>query len=1294
MITTNTQSNRRDNLTSRLDHLLEGLRLGRRQLLSLLSLFIITACLAVTASAQTTVVVNQTSASGWLLYDDETDKIDPTLGSFVAGPGTAPLGTGSMRISVTGSQRRNLATYQFSGTVLSTITELKFSTYNPSAGNGGSASRSGYLNFNVDFTGSDLFQRRLVFVPSQNGAVVQDTWQEWDAINGGAALWSYSGPTWPITGQPGTFLKSWSQILSDYPGVRIKVTDAFLGIRVGEPYPDGYTENIDAFKFGTGAGTTQYDFDPATALAVSPAAVPNQFDNDYTRINNAIQAATSGTTITLSGTFDWTEPNAAASWALGSDGQTGTPAFENDDYSILARAGLNGVTVTSASLGAATIQGPGDLAAVNLEGVLQFYSGGLNQNWTISNLRFLDFDNAIGFYFAGGPSTVYNGTTITNNYIRIPRDLNATVAPADVNQNIGIHFSFGSGQTISGNTIDFAGDGVSDGANFSSEVGMQSNTSGGSVYEGLQITNNTLRVLNAQSAMPESMLGIWDNGHAHTSNITISGNSFSNLAGGNNPALNLERGFRVTSHSSATSTVTYSNNRVSGANIGFQWIAGSAFSGNLAVRLISNTLLSNGTAVLVQSAGVANLSFNRIVGNTTGVSNVDGVVIAENNWWGCNNGPGLGGAGCSGTANGTTGMIDSNPWLRLTTAAVPSAVVTGGSSTIISKLTINSDAMDTSGSGSVADITPLNFVGTLGTVVPMSTTTTAGVGTTLFTAGAAAGSGGVTTTIDAQTVNAPISITFSCNNVSVPANTNTLRNAVVTIPISTDSLTGRGILSFDFSITYNSGVVTPLLTPYDQTGTLSSGMIITVNNSTPGVLLVSGFGSSPLSGAGTLLNLKFLASGPIGSVGALNFTSFAYNEGVPCSVTTNGTVTIISGTISGAVMYSNAAMPPKPVPNTVLSAAGSVPVSTNSAFISGAYSLSGMGPGPYTVTPSKVGDVNGITGFDSALIAQHVVLLITLNSTQLLAADVSGNNVVTSFDAALIARYVALLPGSGSTGDWIFSPLNRSYANAESNQSGQDYGGILMGEVSGNWVPPTSFARGLEKNVASEKGVQVEAPVPVIAPTALVPAGMNFTVPVNIGATIGENIISYQFDITYNSLVIQPQANPVDVTGTLSAGRLVTFNVISPGLLKVVVFGTANINGPGVLLNFKFTAVGLAGQTSPMNWATFMFNEDDNLDIPVNGLITLAAPTAAGAEVGGRLTTSIGNSVSNARVTITDTLGETRTTLSTSLGFYRFTNVQVGQTYIITVQSKRYTFTPTAVSIGQELTNVDLIADY
>lgn len=1244
-------------------------------------------------AAPTTVVVNQAGSNGWLFYDDNTDKIDPTLGSFVSGPGTTPLGSGSARINVTGTDRKNLATYQFAGTPLAAITTMKFSTYNPSAGNGGSANRSGYLGFNVDFNGSDTFQRRLTYVPSINGAVIQNTWQEWDTINGGNAKWLYSGATWPIGvgggGEPGTSFKTWNQILSQYPGVRMRVTDSFLGIRVGEPYADGYTENIDAFKFGTSAGTTQFDFDPLTTVTVTPAgASATAFDNDYTRINNAVQAAPAGATVVLSGTFDWTETNAAASWALGSDGQTGG-AFSDDNYSILPPGGRNNVTITAASLGSATIQGPGDLAGANLEGVFQYYSTtnrpkGDNQNLTISNLRFVDFDNAIYYDDSAGTSTSsFNGTKLLNNYILVARDLNATVAPTDVNQNIGIHFSFGTNQQISGNTIEVHGDGVSDGANFSTEVGMQSNTSGGSVYDGLQIANNTINVLGAQTANPSVVLGIWENAHGHTSNITVSGNQFNNLAGGNNPTTNLQRAFRVTSHSSGSSTVTYSNNRVTGANIGFQWIAGSAFAGNQPVRLIDNTLTGNATAVLVQSQGVANLTFNRIVGNTTGVSNTDGTVTAQNNWWGCNYGPGAGGAGCVGTANGVTGTVTAAPWLTLTTSASPSSLGLGDSSVIQSLLTLNSALADTSGSGAVPNGIAAAFAGTNGTVNPTNSVTTAGATGTTFTA-TTFGAGNASTTIDAQTVSAPISISASCSSVSIPTNITTLTGNSVVAAVNVDDTTNKGLLSTDFWVTYDPAVVT---FSSATLGTVTTGSVLTINSATSGLLKVSIFKSTPFTGAGSMLNLNFTAVGLPGTSSPLNFTQFKFNEGSPCATTSNGLITIISGTITGTINYGNPIGSPsvRAVENATVSAVGSVNTSTLTNN-SGGYSLSGLGSGAYTVTPSKTGDVHtALSGFDSSFIAQYVVGLMSLNTAQQTVADVSGAGGVTSFDAALIARYVVALPGSGSSGNWIFVPVSRSYPNVNGNISGQDYVAYLMGDVTGNW--DTTGTTGGTRLVP-----QFSKPLGISAGQVSASPNSEVSVPVHIGNTTGKGIVSYQFEMTYDPAVLTPSENAAVLSGSLSESMIVTVNTETPGRLKAVVFGTLPMNGEGLLLNLRFTTIGAVGTSSKLSWEDLMLNEGGLATETNSGRVTITEAAPNEVSLSGSLLTATGQGVANTRVTLTGINGGSRTILSNSFGFYEFGNVEPGQTYTITVEGRRYTFNPVMVSVTGNLAHVDLIA--
>lgn len=1028
----------------------------------------------------------------------------------------------------------------------------------------------------------------------------------------------------------------------------------------------------------------------AAVVNVTPAGAPTALDNDFTRISNAVVAANPGDTVQLSGTFNWTEANAAASWALGSDATVST----GDDYCILIPANRNNVTITAASLGAATIQGPGDLAAINLEGVLYFDGTGDNQNWTISNIRFLDFDMPIGMFFGAGGVDGFNNTIIQNNYFRIPADLNATVAPADANQNIGIHYSFGTNQQITGNTFDLPGNGVSDGVNFSTTVAMQSNTSGGNVYDGLQITNNVINVTSAQSASPSVIIGIWENAHAHLSDITISGNQFISAAGGNNPALNLQRGFRVTSHSSATTTVEYSNNTVRGANLGFQWISGSNFAGNLPINFNENNISGNDTGVLVQSQGVVNMGYNRIAGNTVaGVTNTDGIVNAENNWWGCNGGPGVGGAGCAGTANAAVGTIDFTPWLTLTSSASPGAIVTGANSTITSRLTINSNSVDTSGFGNVPDGIAASFVGTLGTVAPPSSVTASGVTGTTFTA-TGAGAGGVATTIDGQTVNAPVTITFSCNNLTIPA-VNTLRNNVVTVPINVDSVTGRDIISFDFTVTYNPAVLTPLVP--SQAGTLASGMTVTVNNNVPGTMIVSGFTSTPLSGSGVLLNLRFFADGAVGSTTPVSFTGFQFNEGTPCDNTSNGSVTIISGNVSGIVSYANS-FTFKPVPNTVLNAVGSVNTSTNSAFTTGAYTLTGMGSGAYTVTPSKTTDVTSISGFDSGLIAQYVVNLISLTPAQLAAADVSEAAGVTSFDAALISRFVVSLPGSGSTGTWKFSPVNRAYPNVETNQANQDYSAILMGEVSGDWTPPTMFARpardgkgvrGTTQDVP-EGGVTVQAAVP--PQNAVI--GSNFDVPAIVSNLTGEGVISYQFRINFNPAVIVPQANPVDVTGTISNGRSVTVNDTVPGQLIVVVFGANPMSGAGTLFNFKFTAVGPALSNTPLTWSNFMFNEGTPTATTTNGQINLInSPTAALANVSGRVLNAAGQPVANANVMLNGTNGEAYAVRTNQFGYYLFEEVEVGNSYVIAVTSKRYTFEPRLVTVNESIVDLDIIAN-
>ncbi|MBP6003015.1 MAG: VCBS repeat-containing protein [Pyrinomonadaceae bacterium] len=92
------------------------------------------------------------------------------------------------------------------------------------------------------------------------------------------------------------------------------------------------------------------------------------------------------------------------------------------------------------------------------------------------------------------------------------------------------------------------------------------------------------------------------------------------------------------------------------------------------------------------------------------------------------------------------------------------------------------------------------------------------------------------------------------------------------------------------------------------------------------------------------------------------------------------------------------------------------------------------------------------------------------------------------------------------------------------------------------------------------------------------------------------------------------------------------------------------------------------------------------------GTVTILAPTAAEASVGGIVLTSEGQPIRNARLTLTDQSGAVRTAVSNSFGFFRFDEVAVGETYVLNVRTKSYVFAPQIVSVTDEVTNLMVIA--
>lgn len=94
--------------------------------------------------------------------------------------------------------------------------------------------------------------------------------------------------------------------------------------------------------------------------------------------------------------------------------------------------------------------------------------------------------------------------------------------------------------------------------------------------------------------------------------------------------------------------------------------------------------------------------------------------------------------------------------------------------------------------------------------------------------------------------------------------------------------------------------------------------------------------------------------------------------------------------------------------------------------------------------------------------------------------------------------------------------------------------------------------------------------------------------------------------------------------------------------------------------------------------------------------IQFIQPTAAQASISGRVTTADGAGIRNARVTITgNSLSEPRVVTTGSFGYYSFQGLTAGETYVVTVNSQRYTFSVPSrvITLVDNVVDADFTAD-
>jgi len=159
--------------------------LSSKQLLSLS--FICFIVLFNTSLHAQTIVSPANTGVNWFTAETQGDGAV----TFVSGPGNPPLGCGSLQMSLsTYTSKAQYLTSNYIGTPLSNITAISYWAYRSSTSTN-FATQTISLNIHVDVNGAAPGGlTTLVYEPLyQSGTVMNDTWQLWDAYNGGNAIW-------------------------------------------------------------------------------------------------------------------------------------------------------------------------------------------------------------------------------------------------------------------------------------------------------------------------------------------------------------------------------------------------------------------------------------------------------------------------------------------------------------------------------------------------------------------------------------------------------------------------------------------------------------------------------------------------------------------------------------------------------------------------------------------------------------------------------------------------------------------------------------------------------------------------------------------------------------------------------------------------------------------------------------------------------------------------------------------------------------------------------------------------
>ena len=294
--------------------------------------------------------------------------------------------------------------------------------------------------------------------------------------------------------------------------------------------------------------------------------------------------------------------------------------------------------------------------------------------------------------------------------------------------------------------------------------------------------------------------------------------------------------------------------------------------------------------------------------------------------------------------------------------------------------------------------------------------------------------------------------------------------------------------------------------------------------------------------------------------------------------------------ISGNISYfSNDA----PIPNADVDLTGN-DTFTATTNTSGNYLFNDIPGGDYISTPFKDDDIGGLSGLDASRIARFSAGLYTLNCLEMIAGDVSMNGDISGLDASRVARYaVGSITELNDDGiEWVFTPepitecadwppivyeSAREYTPLDSDLTDEDFIGIRLGDVSGNWSPvvrePLTYDASEITNI--ETGINSTLRIPIVIEEATAIEGIDIS-------------------IEFNPEVLQLTELSLNEGILDNKDYVIETNLEEAGQGIIVIYAQRDlVSESGIVAFIDFDVIGAVGSKSEIYFTRFDVNETE-----------------------------------------------------------------------------------------------------